>query len=945
MGCSKFISGTQTEILKSNDVINPNTLKVQDSFAFRAANNKVQRQLKTTYDVDIPNPLGTEVNGVFKPATKADAVERDLKERGMKRYDGVNANGFDIGDGTMIVFDPTTVADISIYDLDTIPARRIDESGNEIPMDLTIRGIYNSTTKPGVRNFIDDIAEYKNTPLLNAAVPSLMVPLNARLDKARRYETSFVRQEKHSDRRSIMERNLKSNSTQQMEESNKMFDKVLSKTGTLFSINFGREGEARIGGSASANHVNINLMAPMLGATSVASANYNMAITYLHEKAHIVTLGLIKNDKEFDRRTQELYEYTKKALGKSNLYGMKNRKEFLAEALANPEFQNKLETISAEDQSIWKHIINSISDAISKLLGTYSGPYVGSVLDSVLDLTQVAANKAAANNVQLTSMTTDNFHVFDNINDQGVYEGNAEIVDIEKWAEDSGVAYDPNTKRFSTFDDARIPLNKAEIATKIDWQKNEFYWLTEVADYSSFEDYMNARSKEGVENDETPFLNYKEEEPVKMDTLLPSNVNGDIDRLKAVDRVMVTKPDDAKEDAEGRRMYQVNTASYFRATSYLGFDSPKPSILLKNAGAIGNVVDEISKRVFQVGNAEITYKNVNDMVRKEALQRAQNEGYVNEEDFNRSYKNPIEENCFNELVAEMQAKKEYMVDRYNIKKFHSDIRVWDTGSFKEGDDFARNSQVAGEIDILAEHEDGSFTVIDMKTRRKGMDDYDGSHIRGFNTKTKHTMQTSLYSKFMKKMGFNMNDPMILMAKPVYSDIKVAENEKFEPIAGDELVAIIELKLNYDFFNYNVGKIDPLTGERGVDRQVRNKSLGNRRDYEVWYNDQMRTQGWILDEPFLQNREEYMIQIAEQFAAIENILEMYKKQIEDSGNGIVSPKLDEIKMLLGEQAKKELSKISALEQLSSAHDFFIFASNELKALAMDLDRPKASLKIR
>ena len=66
---------------------------------------------------------------------------------------------------------------------------------------------------------------------------------------------------------------------------------------------------------------------------------------------------------------RRLYEHVKKQGGAAGQYGMKNVREFVAEAFTNPEFQRALKGMSAPPQSTLRSAWDSLIRVLKRILG------------------------------------------------------------------------------------------------------------------------------------------------------------------------------------------------------------------------------------------------------------------------------------------------------------------------------------------------------------------------------------------------------------------------------------------------------------------------------------------------------------------------------------------------------------------------------------------------
>ena len=112
--------------------------------------------------------------------------------------------------------------------------------------------------------------------------------------------------------------------------------------------------------------------------TKADSVN-NIDETILHELTHMLTVEGLRTNAVFRKEILELYNIAKKNT-KEDFYGLKNEKEFLAEAFTNPEFQEYLESIDYKNTTLW----NRFKQAVLNLLGLKKGNLLLETLNRTL---------------------------------------------------------------------------------------------------------------------------------------------------------------------------------------------------------------------------------------------------------------------------------------------------------------------------------------------------------------------------------------------------------------------------------------------------------------------------------------------------------------------------------------------------------------------------------
>ncbi|KUF41210.1 hypothetical protein AS359_10565 [Comamonas kerstersii] len=89
----------------------------------------------------------------------------------------------------------------------------------------------------------------------------------------------------------------------------------------------------------------------------------------LHELVHAATLKALDSKGLASMQMRRLYEHVKKQGGAAGQYGMKNVREFVAEAFTNPEFQRALKGMSAPPQSTLRSAWDSLIRVLKRILG------------------------------------------------------------------------------------------------------------------------------------------------------------------------------------------------------------------------------------------------------------------------------------------------------------------------------------------------------------------------------------------------------------------------------------------------------------------------------------------------------------------------------------------------------------------------------------------------
>ena len=89
--------------------------------------------------------------------------------------------------------------------------------------------------------------------------------------------------------------------------------------------------------------------------------------TVIHELVHLTLQKEYEKNGEFKQKIDELYSYSDDR-AKSDSYGFSSPKEFLAEAMSNPEFMEELNNIQYQNETVWSYLMTLVSDFINGLL-------------------------------------------------------------------------------------------------------------------------------------------------------------------------------------------------------------------------------------------------------------------------------------------------------------------------------------------------------------------------------------------------------------------------------------------------------------------------------------------------------------------------------------------------------------------------------------------------
>lgn len=113
--------------------------------------------------------------------------------------------------------------------------------------------------------------------------------------------------------------------------------------------------------------------------------------TVVHELVHSTLQKEYEKGTEFKRKIDKLYGYAWDRQKDDVAYGFRSPKEFLAEALSNPEFMQELNEIPYKEETVFSYLMRLVSDFINELLGVELNS--GSVLAEVINLSEQVLQK------------------------------------------------------------------------------------------------------------------------------------------------------------------------------------------------------------------------------------------------------------------------------------------------------------------------------------------------------------------------------------------------------------------------------------------------------------------------------------------------------------------------------------------------------------------------
>lgn len=90
--------------------------------------------------------------------------------------------------------------------------------------------------------------------------------------------------------------------------------------------------------------------------------------TVVHELVHRTLQKEYEKGTEFKAKIDELFTYAWDRQVSDGTYGFTSPKEFLAEALSNPDFMEELNNIQYKEETVWSYLMTLVSDFINNLL-------------------------------------------------------------------------------------------------------------------------------------------------------------------------------------------------------------------------------------------------------------------------------------------------------------------------------------------------------------------------------------------------------------------------------------------------------------------------------------------------------------------------------------------------------------------------------------------------
>ena len=920
MAKCKLFSLSERDKLYQDGIVSKEGV-VQDQVLFSVRNEDFKRKFKNIYGEDVDG-IGTIKDGRLTVSKKAARIENAARRKAEKRYEGVDLVGqqAELGGGNMVMFTSNLAGKMALGGVykESDGFLVLQASGEEAVYNLG--DLMKEFPNSGFSKFAGDMLDRKLDNLAGLNLPDMVALSNhitdgsefaQRIEKESREFNSVKEYLDHKVQES-------SNLGEDVMSMNMILDRALSRTNTNIGVGFENNPDKSVLGYTDGGFISIS--PNNIGQYKGVVSDDKLAYVYLHEKAHVVTMGLLNSDPVYRKAMEGLFAQAEKA-GVTG-YGMTNILEFAAESLTNPAFQKKLQEVETnEPTTIWERFTQALRDAFTRLTGIE----VNNDLLSEVLLTNYKALEVAPN-TPLNGPMSASLDVVMSMDMNGNYIG--EDGDIEKLvnaAKKVGLTFRPGEGFFyKNYEGTEIKINRAQIP---------LFTMQQYGEYTNSLIFKQTDPKKLTQEDvaESDVVYNRATDPFNLVTI--QNIND----LHAV-QTRITPPSAAES-----KKYEIAGKEYFRTTESLGFGVTElqTNELLANAAHIGNFKDELGKRIFSDAYTEedVDFDDINAFVKREAWERAQKEQIITREQFEKEYNNPVSEESFNVLAMELARIKGDLMENHGVKKFHSDLIVWDN-----------EKRIAGEIDVLAELDDGSFTVIDIKTRRKGTYNYEQKLEGWWSTEEKHVLQTNTYSDFMAKMGFRMNAPKIIMSKPEYPAEEKVNQATFTQIEGDNFAILIDLpRVTSDKMYDKDGQLTYNLNKRGpgnsYDSKLAVKSAAARNKYRFWREGERVKEGLGEEGPQL-NIDEATKQLRDNIVKVQNTLQQYTNFVKKNPSyGSLSVELATVLEAIKKVTGEDIDALVMDDAILIATKFYKHAAIQLEELQAELKNSVGSVQDR
>ena len=704
---------------------------------------------------------------------------------------------------------------------------------------------------------------------------------------------------------------LKKYGTQEEQAANEFYDEFLARleAETREPVVFGYKISDTKDGSTRglADYTSLEVYLPANAQSTIGNSYSSVANTFVHEKGHLVTHSLYKQDPKFKAKIDELYEIAKaedpNVGNKDQLYGTESPLEFIAEAFSNAKFQEFLNNIDYKgERTVLQKFFDNIVELLLKIAPNIREE---SVLREVLATTTNAMDNFTRAQGRVNGADRFDGLVMSRIEENGSFDitGDHGITIANDFANSHNLdvfPYSTNRIKFGV-----KPVNNPFFKKK----GNRVFTKSMVSAHINRDVAPGLLySKQDIEDNFNP-----SKDPDNRVTLYQKRKYVDnIESLSDISDSLGESVQIPSNDNGG--FYMIDNKPYWRATSYLGLSDGSISPgTARNASRIGNIIDELGKRIFRGDDlASITRNEILDFVKNEDTEYTWN-------------KEPIAEPEFQEAKQALLDSKQKLMDDYGIVRFHTDIVYWD-----------HDERVGGEADVVGVKADGSHTVIDLKTRRSGMEGYDQTPTpknrrNRYSDKVKHEKQTNFYSDMGAGiLGVKYNAPIILMMSPQYeidNDFKKTKAKEIENVQFTAMtdrgntLEIIELERTTTESRFDFSK-EAYDGQgENIGRYV----ASNRRAYNSWIS-KIRKQ--FDPEINKEATRKHIETLQNKFSEVEELIAQYIKLTNKKTHTVKAAELQEN---LKKEIEQKVDELELDDQLVLAEDFFDFSVEEINSL--------------
>jgi len=362
----------------------------RDERAFESVDKQFKNLFKSVHGVEAPGSFMSSYSDKVKdmmPNPKVVALEEKMLKEFQGKHPYFKDNGMvELTSGEQIAFPGaylTRAAEGLFSDDHLFSVRR---PGEKKSRKITFKTLKND---PGIGAYISNLNS-DNVGDLHKLAPSAVASMNIRHNEARAYREDITdKANKKNSTKEFFEETVRNseNLSVATKAMNREFNQVIEATNTEFEVEIlDSPNKAKRGETDSA----VITIYP----ESVAIQNSNeyregvLAETYIHEKAHVVTVTLLDNNKEYRKNMETLFNHVKKEGILEGEYATEDIYEFVAEVISNKRVQEKLRghKIASSELTLWEKFLSILDSALAKLIGKPQGSYI-EVLDAVLGIT------------------------------------------------------------------------------------------------------------------------------------------------------------------------------------------------------------------------------------------------------------------------------------------------------------------------------------------------------------------------------------------------------------------------------------------------------------------------------------------------------------------------------------------------------------------------------